>query len=461
MAWSVWCKVVNELRPAFSRRTTYLWFLAAVAAFAIREDLNGVTSFVRALKLEPVFYYALLRMFHSRAVDAGKLAALWAQAAVSLLGAHLLRVHGMLVLATDGVKIAKSGRKMPAVKTIHQESDSNTKPEYIAGHSCHSVSLMAAHGGEAIAVPLGTEIVEGVKFNNKDHRTIFDRTLSFLGGLKLGEPFLLLADAYYGCWKMARGCLKNGAHLLTRVKSNAVAYMRPEPAAKRRGRPATYGKKVRLRDTFKETDGWSEADCELYGERHRARFKTKDLMWRPAGVLVRFVFVVLDEKAKCMFMSTDLALEALEIVHLYSLRFKIEVGFKVAKHVTGGFLYHFWMMAMDRLGRNPRTQHLHHKSDKYREGVRRKIRAYHCFMQAGAIAQGLMAAIGILAKDFCWANYSSWMRTMNCSRVPSEWVVQRVLRKTFRELLADTLHAPDWVKFIARHMDLKLFRDVA
>lgn len=161
------------------------------------------------------------------------------------------------------------------------------------------------------------------------------------------------------------------------------------------------------RETFKEKDGWAEAD--------------------------------------------------IEIVHLYSLRFRIELGFKVAKHVTGGVLYHFWMAAMDRLGRNPKTQHLHHKGEGYRNAVRRKLRAYHCFLQAGVIAQGLMTVIGILVPNYCWSNYSSWMRTMNVSRTPSEWVVQHVLRKTFAELLADASTSPNWVKFIRERMDLKRY----
>jgi len=136
-------------------------------------------------------------------------------------------------------------------------------------------------------------------------------------------------------------------------------------------------------------------------------------------------------------------------------------GVKVAKHVTGGVLYHFWMMAMDRLGRNPKTQCLHRKDERYRNAVRRKLRAYHCFMQAGVIAQGLLTAIGLLLPDYCWANYSSWMSTMNVSRIPSEWVVQHVLRKTFPELLADALHAPNWAKFIRERMDLKRWRKTA
>jgi len=31
---------------------------------------------------------------------------------------------------------------MPAVKKLHQQSESNTKPEYIFGHSCQAVAVL-------------------------------------------------------------------------------------------------------------------------------------------------------------------------------------------------------------------------------------------------------------------------------------------------------------------------------
>ncbi len=42
----------------------------------------------------------------------------------------LLTVNGRLLLVGDGLKVPKEGRKMPAVKKLHQESSSNTKPPY-------------------------------------------------------------------------------------------------------------------------------------------------------------------------------------------------------------------------------------------------------------------------------------------------------------------------------------------
>ena len=44
--------------------------------------------------------------------------------------------------SADGIKIPKCGRKMPAVKFLHQQSEANTKPEFITGHSLQAVSLL-------------------------------------------------------------------------------------------------------------------------------------------------------------------------------------------------------------------------------------------------------------------------------------------------------------------------------
>jgi len=51
-------------------------------------------------------------------------------------------VNGRPALIGDGIKVAKAGRKMPGVKKLHQQSESNTKPEYIFGHSCQAVAVL-------------------------------------------------------------------------------------------------------------------------------------------------------------------------------------------------------------------------------------------------------------------------------------------------------------------------------
>lgn len=45
----------------------------------------------------------------------------------------ITHVNSRLVLVGDGLKVPKTGKKMPAVKLLRQESENNTKPEYIRG----------------------------------------------------------------------------------------------------------------------------------------------------------------------------------------------------------------------------------------------------------------------------------------------------------------------------------------
>ena len=66
-----------------------------------------------------------------------------------------------------------------------------------------------------------------------------------------------------------------------------------------------------------------------------------DLLWRPLGCLVRFVFVDHPTRGKIILMSTLLSLEPLAIIELYGYRFKIEFSCKQALHTSGTYAYHF------------------------------------------------------------------------------------------------------------------------
>lgn len=120
-----------------------------------------------------------------------------------------------------------------------------------------------------------------------------------------------------------------------------------------------------------------------------------DLVWRPVGKIVRFVFVVHPTKGSAIFMTTDLSLDPIEVIKLYSLRFKIEVSFKQAMRNIGAYSYHFWMQAMDRIKKCSGDQYLHRKTEKYRKQVKRKIHAYHVHVQIGLIAQGILQILSL------------------------------------------------------------------
>src|SRR6202008_1913881 len=155
--WGCWWNAIQLLRPSFSRLSTFMWFATVVAGMTVRVDTLGVTSIVRALNLRPALYHRLLAHFHSTGVKLDRLAALWAAGGVRVFPTAL-RVNGRLILIGDGIKCPKRGKKMPAVKLLHQQSDANTKPEYIMGHSLQAVSVLVRAAHSFFAVPLAARI---------------------------------------------------------------------------------------------------------------------------------------------------------------------------------------------------------------------------------------------------------------------------------------------------------------
>ena len=164
MLWNHWWNLVCELRSACARTRTFLWMSLCLAGFSTRKDLQGVTSIVRALGLEPACYDRLLDFFHSPALDLDKLTRAWC-ALVFRLDPGILRVNGRPVLVGDGIKVAKAGRKMPGVKKLHQQSESNNKAEYIFGHSCQAVAALTQALSSVFALPLACRIHEGTAFS--------------------------------------------------------------------------------------------------------------------------------------------------------------------------------------------------------------------------------------------------------------------------------------------------------
>jgi hypothetical protein len=455
--WTELIRCARVLAGSCKRYRTSLWLLLVLLAWVARPDLLGVTSFVRACFLQPATYHPLLAFFHSSALPLAPLLAAWVKLALSLFSP--VTEADYLVFLADGLKVGKEGRKMPAVKCLHQESEDNSKAEYIMGHSFQALSLLVASAtGQAFAVPLVARICEGLIWKRSGPRAsqlarLVDLFLEVTGLAAVRG--LLVADAYYANRTVIGPLLAQGHQLVSRVRLNTVAF-EPAPVPKRRGRgrPRKYGRKVRLRDLFKGWQSFNEAPSPVYGEQHvTIQYRTVHLLWRPVGRLVCFVLVKHPTRGRMILLATDLDLPALAIVKLYGLRFKIETSFRQALRVVGSYAYHFWMTAMKPLRRGDGNQHLERRPVSYQRAVARKLDAYHRYVQLGCIVQGLLQHLAINFAPLVWATFRSWLRTMKTDFVPSELVVAHALRSHLPDFLLDTSSERELKEFILERAD--------
>jgi len=134
---------------------------------------------VRVLNVRGQAYHRFLHLFHSAALNLDVLTACWARLCLTLF--RPFEVGSRLVCLADGIKAPKEGKRMPGVKYLHQQSASNTKPEFIMGHSLQAISLLVhAPGGHVAAVPLTSRIHEGLVFSNRDARSLLDKLVALL-----------------------------------------------------------------------------------------------------------------------------------------------------------------------------------------------------------------------------------------------------------------------------------------
>jgi hypothetical protein len=453
--WCAWDAWVQTLRPACTRQATFEWMRLVLAGLCVRADRAGVSSLVRALALQPRTYLRLLHLFHSEALQIPRLTALWARFCLDRFPP--LQVGDAIVCLADGIKVPKEGKKMPAVKKLHQESANNSKPEFIDGHSLQALSLLVrSAGGGVTSVPLTARIHEGVIDSAREARkTLLDRLVELFFELvqPLDRRVILVADAYYASGKMICPLLAQGHHLVTRVRSNAVAYRPPPvPRPRRRGRPRRYGQKIPLKKLLRDaTLPFTTAPSPVYEDKNiEIAYFVQDLLWRPVGHLVRFVLVRHPRRGDLILMSSDTTLDPLDIISLYGYRFKIEVGFRQAIQGLGTYAYHLWMEKMRQRKRGSGNQDIRKRSRDYKDAVRRKIAAYHRFVQLGCIAQGLLQLLALTHRPTVWQRFRSWLRTMNPQQCPSELVVAQALRTSLPEFLADPAAPRDLVEFLAR-----------
>jgi hypothetical protein len=458
--WKELERFLKFMRPAFSRQATYGWFVIVFVGFVLRTDTFGVSSIIRALMLTPESYVCLLHFFHSTAWNMEGIMMLWWQWLSQKNVAY--RIGDRMVLLGDHTKTPKDGRKMPAVTTLHQDSETASKPSFFRGHHWGCVGMLVQACGKYFAMPLWANIQEGLTlFKSSVDRQTLPKTIQIVEmaqrvALAMGIEAYLVLDAYFAVGPVflaaaqARNEVRNVVHILTRAKKNVVAYRDPPKKKRRqRGRPREYGQKLKLIHLFDakaKCYTFKKAQANIYGQSENIRYLVLDLLWKPVKSKLHFILAE-TSRGRIILMTSDLTLNPVTAIQLYCRRVTIETLFDTLKNTLGGMGYHFWSQYLSPASRRPRKKKEQKQSSSDLRQTQNTLTAIEKFVNVQLLVLGMLQ---LMAKQFpqqVKSKANCWLRTVTAN-TPSEFVTQTALAKVLKNNLYD--FAKDWITQLIR-----------
>ena len=431
--------MLRALRPAFTRQATFAWFVVAFAGVVTRQDVYGVSSIVRALSLAPVYYPALLHFFHSTAWTAERLYRHWE--AWLIRQPVVDRVAGRIVLLGDHTKQPKDGRRMPGVTTLHQDSETSSKPSFFRGHHWGCLSLLGQAHGKRLALPLWAEIHPE---ESKDSRATRLVHVAAAIGLRLGEKLFLVLDAFFAVGPVFLvAAATNGAlHILTRAKKNVVAYRQPPPPRPhQKGRRRVYGRKLKLMKLFDARPAdFLSAEAVVYQKKETVRYLVLDLIWKPVKGLVRFILIE-TSRGRLILMSSDLTLEPLLALSLYTARVRIESLFASVKNLLGGLAYHFWSKYLAPVSRRPKRGSHPAPVSSRPDRTANTLAAIEKFMALHLIVLGTLQLLAATCADAVRRHAHCWLRTPS-GPLPSDFISRTALANVLHDNIRTVTENP-------------------
>lgn len=441
-------EILKKFRPCSSREATYHWFILIMIGLIVRGDHYGVSSIVRWLSLAPGNYWLILNFFNSTGLDLQRTLLCWWSYCFEYSGC--LKVQGRLVMIGDHTNQPKEGRKIPGVVTIHQDSETSSKPSYYRGHVWGFIALVIESAQKYFAVPLWGELNIEEK-NKKNCQSMSTRIVynAILIAEKMNSPSYLTLDAFFAVGPVflaAAGVYSIAAkvpwiHIITRAKKSAVAYLDPLPKPPgKRGREKKYGEKIKLIKLFEEKiNEFVETTCFVYGHTETVKILCLDLLWKPIKGKIRFILAI-TSRGPIVLMCSDLVLPAVQILELYCRRSSIESMFWVLKNLIGGLAYHFWLKVMAKGSRRPK-KNKNLKTTVPLRKIENKIRAIEMFVNMSGILVGILQILALQFPKQIWKDNIRWLRTYS-NKIPSEYIVKGVLaQKILMNLYKVNAHA--------------------
>jgi len=432
--------LLKAMRPAFSRQNTFKWFVIVFVGFVLRNDTFGVSSIVRALWLDPSCYACLLHFFHSTAWRGDMLLKCWW---LWLINEKVVySVGGRIIMVGDHTKTPKDGRRIPEVSTLRQDSETSSKPTYFRGHHWACIGLLINADRKFFATPLWTEIHRDSLQHSRSTRIV-----AIAGHIArvMGNKAIIVLDAFFAVGPVFEVAAQQEGflHILTRAKKNVVAYLPPLKSKKSlRGRPQIYGKKLHLMALF---DLWShkfeKAEAVIYQQQEVVSFLTLDLIWKPVKKQLRF-FLIETSRGRIILMTSDITMEPLVALKLYSRRVTIETMFDMLKNLLGAMQYHFWSKYLNPVSRKPLNNNIMRTVSSQPIKTKNTLDAIEKFSHIQLVVLGSFQLLACNFNQEICNKARCWLRT-SCNDIPSEFVTRSAISNVIRRNLFS--FGKDWI----------------
>jgi hypothetical protein len=422
------------MRKAFSRPATYHWFVVVFIGFIVRTDTLGVTSIIRSLALMPSAYELMLNFFHSGAWTVTSLTTTWWQWLMTQQLPYM--IDDRLVLLADHTKTPKDGRKIPAVSTLHQDSETASKPSFFRGHHWGCIAMLMQGYQKFFATGLYAQIHEGLsQFETSDEsvpKTVKIVQMAEAVINSMAIPCYLVLDAYFAVGPvfltaavLTLNDTTNAIHIVTRAKKNVTAYKQPEKITgkKPRGKPRFYGEKIKLMTLFdSNAHTFKTTKAPVYDKVETVRYLSLDLIWKPVKGLLRFILIE-NSRGRIILITSDLHLDPRIAMQLYCHRTKIETLFDTLKNTFGAMSYHFWSQCLSPASRKPKKNKAQIQVTYNPEQTRKTLNAIEKFVNIHLLVLGFLQYLAVTLPEEVKQKSLCWLRTES-SKTPSEFVAK-------------------------------------
>lgn len=438
-------RLLVTFRPLCTRHLPWTLFCAVILGFIGSHHVAGIPSLCRFWRMDEAGDHQLLHFFQASA---------WCLDAVVVYWSRLVLAHHVAVmiqerpvLVGDHTYVVKDARRMPGGVTLHQDSETQSKPPYFRGHQWGLGGLRVGSLSHAFCLPLAARVHQGFPQGQAEEPdeaqppplAVRLVRMAWECAVRHDTPALLVLDAFFAIAPVFHLAASLGSlrlrqpylAIVTRAKKNSVAYepAPPKPASAR-GRPATYGPPLTRTEVFATHKAQCvQASCAVYGQVETVSSLVRNLLWKPRNAPRRFVFVI-TSRGPIVLMGSDLDSDPLMAIALYGARVRIETLVAMRKGVLGAFAYHCWSKRFPRHARTPKKHAtLHAPHPEHLETVRRTWEACERFVMLGCIAIGVLQRVALKFPAQVWDGFRLLLRTRSRA-LPSERTVKTVLGQT-------------------------------